>query len=323
MNKTENNKATPLKEKIKNSLHKRKDKIKQTWFLIKLNRIYYYMMAPFFLLFFLFTILPVLMSMVLSFTYFNMLEAPNFVFVDNYIRLFLDDDVFMVALQNTLVLAVITGPVSYLLAFIFAWLINELPRRLRSLMTLIFYAPSLSAAAFTIWLLIFSGDVYGYANAHLMNLGIIDEPILWLQNPDYALPILILVQLWLSLGVGFLAFIAGLQNVDKSLYEAGAIDGIKNRWQELWFITLPQMKPQLMFGAVMQITGSFAIGMLSKTLFGFPSVDYAAHTVINHLDDFGSIRYELGYASAIATVLFTFMIFTNKFIQRLLVKVGT
>jgi multiple sugar transport system permease protein len=317
------NKLSKLKTQFSEKIKKTKINTRHNLKLIKKNKVFYYMMAPYFILFFVFTILPVLMSMGLSFTYFNMLEAPRLIGFENYLRLFLDDDVFMIALQNTLVLAIITGPVSYILAFTLAWLINELPRRLRAFMTLIFYAPSLSGAAFTIWLLIFSGDVYGFANAHLLNLGIISEPILWLQNPEYAFGILILVQLWMSLGVGFLAFIAGLQNVDRTLYEAGVIDGIQNRWQELWYITLPQMIPQLMFGAVMQITGSFAIGILSKTLLGFPSVDYAGHTIINHLDDFGSIRYELGYASAIATVLFLFMIFTNKFIQKVLRKVGT
>ncbi|MDI6452432.1 carbohydrate ABC transporter permease [Peloplasma aerotolerans] len=300
---------------------------KQKWnmnkFLIKKNKVFYYMLAPYFILFFVFTVFPVLMSMGLSLSYFNMLEPPRFIGFNNYLRLFLDDDVFMTAIKNTFVLAIITGPVSYLLAFVFAWLINELPRRLRTFMTLIFYAPSLSGAAFTIWLLIFSGDIYGFANAYLIRFNIIREPILWLQNPEYALPILIIVQLWMSLGVGFLAFIAGLQNCDRTLYEAGAIDGINNRWQELWFITLPQMVPQLMFGAVMQITGSFGIGLLSKNLLGFPSTDYSGHTIINHLDDFGMIRYELGYASAIATVLFLFMIFANKFIQKILRKVGT
>lgn len=304
-----------------------KNSLKEKWTInkseIKRNKTYYFMLMPYFLLFFIFTILPVLMSIFFSFTKFNMLEAPIFVGFDNYMRLFLADDVFIEAIKNTLLLAVVTGPVSYLMAFVLAWLINELPSKLRAFMTLIFYAPSLSGAAFTIWLLIFSGDLYGFANAYLIKFGIIDEPILWLQNPSYSLIILIIVQLWMSLGVGFLAFIAGLQNTDRSLVEAGSIDGIKNRWQELWYIILPQMIPQLMFGAVMQITASFGIGLLSKTLLGFPSVDYSGHTIINHLEDYGVIRYELGYASAIATILFVFMVFSNKFIQKVLRKVGT
>ena len=279
-------------------------------------------MAPYVLLFMTFTIIPVFMSLGISFTYFNLLEPPRFIGMDNYIKLLLDDDVFIIALKNTLILAVVTGPISYLLAFIFAWLINELGPRLRAFMTLIFYAPSISGNAFLMWLLIFSGDIHGYANAFLIKFGITDNPILWLKDPQYMMMVIIVVQLWLSLGVSFLAFIAGLQSVDKTLYEAGAIDGIRNRWQELWFITLPTMKPQLLFGAVMQITTSLAIAEVSMQLVGFPSVQYAGHTIVTHLIDYGSTRFDLGYASAIATLLFIIMMTANLVVRAILRRVG-
>ena len=239
---------------------------------MKKNRASYAMMAPYFILFFFFTVLPVLMSIVLSFTDFNMLEAPNFVGWRNYVKLFLEDNIFTVALKNTLIFAVITGPVSYMLCLLFAWIINE--------------------------------------------------PILWMQTEKYVLPVLIVVQLWLSLGTGFLSFIAGLQTVDKSMYEAAALDGVKNRWQELWYVTLPAMKPQLMFGAVMQITQSFAVADISINLAGNPSVNYAGATVVTHLLDYGSTRFEMGYASAIATILFLLMVGTNKLVQKILGRVG-
>ncbi|AUD66049.1 ABC transporter permease [Tenericutes bacterium MZ-XQ] len=292
------------------------------WKEVKQNKHNYILMAPYVILFLTFTIIPVFMSLGISFTYFNLLETPRFIGLDNYAKLLLDDDVFIIALKNTLILAVVTGPVSYLLAFVFAWLINELKPKLRAFMTLIFYAPSISGNAFLIWLLIFSGDVHGYANAILMNLGFIDNPILWLKDPDYMLGVIILVQLWLSLGVSFLAFIAGLQSVDKTLYEAGAIDGIRNRWQELWYITLPSMKPQLLFGAVMQITTSLAIAEVSMQLVGFPSIQYAGHTIVTHLIDYGSTRFDLGYASAIATLLFLIMMTANIVVRSILRKVG-
>lgn len=296
------------------------------WGKIKKNRTYYGMMAPFLVIFFTFTILPVLMSFVLSFTNFDMLQWPTFIGLENYTYLFLNDDVFLIALRNTIILAVVTGPVSYLMAFVFAWLINELPRKVRWFMVLVFYAPSISGAAFLLWQLIFSADMYGYLNAYLIDWGIVNSPILWLQTPKYALLILIIVQLWMSLGVSFLAFIAGLQTVDRTLYEAAAIDGIKNRWQELWFITLPQMKSQLMFGAVMQITTALGIGMISIALLGFPSVEYSGHTIVTHLMDFGSTnstRLEMGYASAVATVLFVLMIGANLLVQKIIRRVGT
>ncbi len=274
------------------------------------------------ILFTLFTVFPVVISMILSFTYFNILEFPRFVGWDNYTRLFLEDDIFLVALKNTLLFAAITGPISYLACFLFAWVINELGPRLRAFMTLIFYAPSISGNIYFIWLMIFSGDRYGIANGMLIKLGIILEPIQWLKTEALIMPIIILVQLWLSLGTGFLAFIAGLQTVDKTLYEAGAVDGVRNRWQELWYITLPSMRPQLMFGAVIQLTTSFAVADVSIALAGFPSVNYAAETIVTHLIDFGTTRFEMGFASAIATVLFILMVGTNLIVQKLLRKVG-
>lgn len=289
---------------------------------IKRNRASYVMLFPYFFLFFLFTVLPVLTSITLSFTSFNVLEPPKFILWDNYVRLFLDDDIFKIAIKNTLIFAVITGPISYMMCLLFAWIINEFKGKLRAFLTLIFYAPSISGNAFVVWTLILKGDRYGFLNGFLMNAGWMNNAIIWLKTEKYVLPALIVVQLWLSLGTGFLAFIAGLQTVDRSLYEAAAVDGIKNRWQELWYVTLPSMKPQLMFGAVMQITQAFAVADISIQLAGNPSVNYAGTTIVTHLLDYGSIRYEMGYASAIASLLFLMMVGSNKLIQRLLRKVG-
>ena len=289
---------------------------------LKRNRASYVMLSPYFILFFLFTVLPVLMSIGLSFTYFNMLEFPKFNGWSNYTKLFLNDDIFLISLKNTLIFAVVTGPVSYLLCLLFAWIINEFRPKVRTFLTLIFYAPSICGNAYMVWQLILSSDRYGYLNGILLKLGFINEQKLWMQDADLILPCLIVVQLWLSLGTGFLAFVAGLQTVDKSLYEAAAIDGIKNRWQELWYVTLPAMKPQLMFGAVMQITQSFAVADISIQLAGNPSVNYAGATVVTHLLDYGSTRFDMGYASAIATVLFLLMVGTNKLVQKLLRRVG-
>jgi len=290
---------------------------------ISKNKVFYLMLAPYFLLFSMFTVLPVLISIFFSMTYFDMHSLPQFIGWGNYAKLLLEDDLFIIALKNTLLLAVITGPASYILCVLFAWIINEFKGVLRAFLTLIFYAPSISGQAYLIWSIILSGDRYGYLNGMLMRTGILQEPILWMQTERYVIPVLIIVQLWLSLGTGFLAFIAGLQTVDKTLYEAAAIDGIKNRWQELWFITLPAIKPQLMFGAIMQITGSFAIADVSLSLAGNPSVNYAGATIVTHLLDYGGIRFEMGYASAIATVLFITMVSANKLVQRLLRKVGS
>ena len=297
-------------------------KLRWTWEEMKNNKTAYFMLAPFFLLFIIFTILPVLLSMLLSLTDFNMLQMPHWMGVSNFTRLFLEDDIFILACQNTLIFAAITGPVSYLLSLLIAWFINELPPKIRSVVTLVFYAPSISGQVYLIWKTLFSSDSYGWVNATLIDIGIIAEPILWFENADYVMPLCIVVALWTSLGTAFLSFIAGFQTIDRSMYEAAAVDGIKNRWQELWYITLPTMRPQLMFGAVLAITNSFGFGAVVDALCGFPSVDYAAHTIMHHLSDYGGARYEIGYASAIAVVLFVIMFSANIIIKKALSKVG-
>ena len=297
-------------------------KMQWTWKEMKRNKTAYFMLAPFFILFIIFTVLPVFLSIILSLTDFNMLQMPHWKGITNYTRLFLEDEIFILACQNTLVFAAITGPVSYLLSLLIAWFINELPPKIRAVVTLVFYAPSISGQVYLIWKTLFSSDAYGWANATLMDLGIISSPILWFENASYVMPLCIIVALWTSLGTAFLSFIAGLQTIDRSMYEAAAVDGIKNRWQELWYITLPTMRPQLMFGAVLAITNSFGFGSVVDALCGFPSVDYAAHTIMHHLSDYGGARYEVGYASAIAVVLFVIMFASNIIIKKALSKVG-
>ena len=279
----------------------------------------YVMIAPFFAFFIFFTVLPIIAAILLSFTDFNMLEFPGFVGLENYKRLILDDEIFVLALKNTLVLAIINGPVSYFVAFLMAWLINEMPKYLRVFMTLVFYAPSISGNIYFIWTFLFSGDAYGYINGVLLSWGIINEPILWLNDTSTAMFVVILVQFWTSLGVSFLAFIAGFQSVDKGLYEAAAIDGIRNRFEELWYVTIPNMKEMLLFGAVMQISNTFSVGAVTDALTGGAnSVAGSTITIINHMGDYGNVRYEMGYACAIAVVLFAMVYLSKKPIFRLL-----
>ncbi len=290
---------------------------------MKRNWVAYVMIAPYMLIFSMFTIIPVALSMVISFTDFNMLQLPNIVWFENYINLFFADDIFLLACKNTLIFAAIVGPVSYLMAFLIAWFINELSPRIRAIVTLIFYAPSISGQVYLIWGTLFSADSYGWVNATLLEMGVIDKAQEWFKDADTVMPLCIVVALWTSLGTTFLSFIAGLQGIDRAQYEAGAVDGVRNRWQELWYITLPNMKSQLMFGAVLAITGAFGFGGIVTALAGFPSVDYAAHTIMHHLDDYGSQRYEIGYSSAIAVILFLIMIGANAMVKKMLSKVGT
>lgn len=280
----------------------------------------YFMMSFWLVAFIIFTLIPVLSSVVLSFTNFNMLQPPRFIGIANYLRLFLEDDVFIIALKNTVIFAVITGPVGYVLSFIVAWLINDFTKGVRSFFTLLFYSPTLAGNVYFVWLFIFSGDSYGIINGFLLKWGFLNEPLQWLTDPKYNMTVVIIVILWLSMGAGFLAFIAGLKQLNNSLFEAAAIDGVKNRWQELFYITLPQMVPQLLIGAVLSISGAFAIGSQCSVLTGFPSTDYSTHTLILHILDFGYYRYEMGYASAVAVVLFTIMVITWNVINKNLNK---
>ena len=289
----------------------------------KNSKMCYLFLAPYAIIFFTFTILPVCTSVFYSFTYYNVLEEPRFIGLQNYINLILQDDIFLIGVKNTFMIAVITGPLGYIASFLFAWLINELPRWIRTIAVVVFYAPSIAGNAFVIFSILFRGDAYGPVNAKLMEWGIIDSPILWLVSPQYMLPICMIVILWMSMGQGFLAFVAGLQGVDRAQLEAGYVDGVRNRWQELYYITLPSMRPTLMFGAIMSITSAFGVADVTMALCGFPSTDYAARTVVSHLIDYGSTRFEMGYASAIATLLVMVMLICNKVIQKALSRLGT
>jgi len=299
-----------------------RERMSDLWARMKASKASYAFVAPFTILFFTFTVIPILVAIGLSFTYFNMVQAPKWVGWENYLRLFLADDVFLIAVKNTLLFAVITGPVSYLLCFVFAWLINELKPKIRAFLTLLFYAPSISANAYLVWTVLFSGDTYGYLNGLLLYWGVIDRPIQWLVDPRWMMPIVIVVSLWMSLGVSFLTFIAGLQGIDNSFYEAAAVDGLKNRWQELWFITLPMMRPYLMFGAIIAITQSFAATQSIQALTGATPTDWATWTIVQHMQDYATARYEMGYACAMAVVLFVVMVGAQRLVQRLLRKIG-
>ena len=283
---------------------------------------FYAIMAPFLIFFFLFNILPVLSSVTLSFFDYDMVSSPIFVGFENYSRMFSGDDVFMKVLGNTLRFSIVAGPVSFLLSFMLAWMINEFTKTLRVILTFIFYAPALVGNAYFIWQILFSGDSYGYLNNILMSFGFITEPINWFQNTSYNMTIIIIVQLWMSMGVSFLANIAGLQNVSAELYEAAAIDGVRSRWHELWYVTLPSMKSILLFSSVMQIQAVFSVSTVITTLAGYPSVNNSVDTLVSYISDIGTTRYEMGYASALSMFLFVMVLAFRFGIGALLNLVG-
>ena len=274
-------------------------------------------LAPFTVLFLLFTIVPVFYSIFLSLTNYNMIQQPGFIGLANYKMLLMDDEPFGIAVKNTLLFAVFIGPISYVLQFTLAWIVNKLP--FRRLFTLAFYMPALNTGLMlTIWTYIFSNDRYGFVNDLLLKLGIINMPILWLDRPDTIVVLIILISVWYNMGVGFLVLLAGLQNVSQEMYEAGRIDGIGNNWQELVYITIPLMKPQMLFAAVMSVVGAFSVFDVSRFVAGFPSKNYIGHTVVGVLFDHAFVRAEMGYASAAAVVLFLATFIINRVLMRAL-----
>lgn len=287
------------------------------------SRVGYLFVAPYALIFIIFILIPVLLATGLSFTNFNAVSAPKFVGLLNYITLITGDEVFMqYVLPNTVLYAVIVGIGGYVLSFLLAWLLCNLTKGVRTVLALIIYSPSLTAgvAMTVLWKVIFSGDQTGLLNSFLMSLHIITEPIVWLVNTNFLLPIVIIIGLWSSMGIGFLAMIAGIANSDESLYEAGAIDGISNRFQEMIYITIPQMKPQMLFAAVMSVVNAFQNGAISAMLTGNPSPGYAAQLIVNHIEDYGFLRYEMGYAATVSVVLLLIVQLFSKAANRLLTE---
>jgi len=279
--------------------------------------------APFLILFFVFTVIPVFIAMALSFTRYDIVRPAQFVGLENYLALFLEDSIFLTAFKNTMLFAVIYAPLSMLVTMGGAWLINDYTPRVRTVLTFIFYAPNLTGGMMAIWALLLSGDSYGILNQALMSLGLITTPIQWLTDTQYFFTILMVVSLWSCLGSGFLTFVAAFRGIDPALYEAAAMDGIKNRVQELWYITLPTLKPQLLYQALGSITGGFSVGALSATLFGNPSPQYAAHTIVLHMQDYIGTRMEYGTGCAIAVILFILQVGGNKLFGKFVRRIGT
>lgn len=286
----------------------------------KLNKyiIGYAYMTPFIVLFGVFIVIPVFVAFFTSFTNNNMLQQPKWIGLTNYKLLFMDDDIFIKALGNTVIFSFITGPIGYIVSFLSAWVINNL--RFKRAFALAFYAPSItsSISMSVVWLYFFSNDRYGLINNFLINTGVISLPVLWTLDPQYIMSVIIIISIWMSMGTGFLVFLAGLQSINREYYEAGAIDGISNKLQELYYITLPMVKPQLLFGAINSIVASFGVFDIAVAVAGIPSPNYAAHTIVAHLYDYSFIRFQMGYASAVAMILFFMTFFLGRFVMRIL-----
>lgn len=279
----------------------------------KQNRAFYIMLIPFICFFTLFTLIPALVGIISSFTNFNGMSMPEFVGIENYSRLIFRDPTFLVVFKNTLLQALIVGPVGFILSFAVAWLINELGKTVRLIIIFLFYSPTFSGTLYVVWKYVFANDSNGLINTVITKLGL--ESISWLSDSSYTMTVVIIVSVWMSFGTGFLSFVAGFRGLDRAFYEAAAIDGLKNRWQELYYVTLPQMGPQLLFGAVQAIASSFAVGTVNQALTGYPSTDNSTDTILLYMGEYGRTRFEFGYASAMSVVLMLIMIILWKCIN--------
>lgn len=284
----------------------------------------YAFLSAYGLMFTIFIIVPVLVAIFLSFTFFDTIQTPSFIGLKNYIALLTADDIFMrYVLPNTIKFAVLVGPGGYVLSFMLAWMLAQLPKLPRTIFALILYSPSMTTgvAMAVVWKTLFSGDQNGYLNSFLLGMNAIQEPVQWLQSPEYLMTIMIVVTLWSSMGVGFLAMLAGILEINPELYEVGSLDGISNRFQEIIHITIPSMKPQMLFGAVMAIVGTFQAGAIGVTLSGAnPTPQYAGQLIVNHIEDYGFLRYEMGYAAAVSVVLLLMVLFFSRVANRLFVS---
>ena len=277
----------------------------------------YTMLFPFAALFLVFVLLPVILSIFYSFFDYDMMKNFKFTGLDNYVKLFTTDDVFLISMKNTAVFSLIVGPIGFIMSFMFGWVVNNLKGS--RAFALAFYAPSITGgvAVSTVWAYFFSSDRLGFINNFLLRAGMITTPVLWRNDPTKILFVIIVVSLWMSMGVGFLTNLAGLKNISGEIYEAAYVDGLSGRFKELYYITVPMMKPQLLFNAVMAIVNSMSVFDISANLVGYPSPEYSGHTLVAHLYDYAAIRLDLGYASGIAVVLFVIMFVFSRICTRM------
>jgi multiple sugar transport system permease protein len=265
------------------------------------------LLLPYGVLFSMFIAIPIEVAIYLSFTYFDLIQAPVFAGLYNYVTLLTQDTVFFRnVLPNTIQFALIVGPGGYVISFMMAWMLAQIQSKPRTVLALLLYMPSLAGGVFisVLWRTIFSGNQAGYVNAILLRWNLIQTPLQFLQSPDFLMGIMILVSLWSAMGIGFLAMLAGILNINEELYEAAYIDGLRNRFQEIIYITVPSMKPQMLFGAVMAIVGAFNNGAIGVALSGAnPTPQYSGQLITNHIEDYGFLRYEMGYAAAVSVAL--------------------
>ncbi|MDQ3656703.1 MAG: sugar ABC transporter permease [Chloroflexota bacterium] len=266
----------------------------------------YLFLAPVLLLFSVFTVFSVGYAFYLSFHQWNILEpAKPFVGLDNYARL-IDDERFREAVVNTFYYTAASVPLTIGLGLAVALLLNN-QIRARGIFRTLFYLPVVTplVIASIIWKWVYNGD-YGLANYYLMKFNLIDEPLLWLADPNLAMPSVIISSVWKGVGFAMVVYLAGLQSIPEDYYDAAKIDGATG-WRRLKDITIPLLSATTLFLLVISILGSFQVftqifimtngGPLGKT-----------RTIVWYIYTTAFRDFNMGYAAAMAFALFAIML---------------
>ncbi|OGW84808.1 MAG: hypothetical protein A2987_02520 [Omnitrophica bacterium RIFCSPLOWO2_01_FULL_45_10] len=266
----------------------------------------YFFIAPAVLLFVVFIVGPLIASFYWSFTEYNGIHPPKWVGLANYKTIFFDDPRFWKAIKNTVIYTLGVIPPGVVLSLLLAIAVDQ-QIKFKNFFRIIYFIPSVTSviALSVIWKWLFAGEKYGLINYFLLSLGL--KPIDWLMSPVWTLPAIMIMSIWAGIGYNMILFLAGLQTIPSTVYEAADIDGA-NVLEKFWHITLPLLKPTMVFVVIMGFIASFQvferIYIMTESEFGIGGVLDSALTLVAYLYDMGFRKFQMGYASALGYVVF-------------------
>ncbi len=279
------------------------------------NRSAYFMMTPFFVLFIAFTVLPVIGALPTAFTDFKLPGSAAFAGIENFRDLFIENELFISALKNTLVSFLITGLGGFVLCIFAAWLISPLGKRLKTVFAVILCLPSFLYGAFAVCGIAFGEGMESPLNSALMCLGIITSPVDWLNSTPASFLLMQLSKLWGTFGISFLVTLAGFDEAhgcceNAELYDAARIDGLSNRFGHLIFVTIPVSAPHLALAAVLQIAAALSPGSVFTTT-------PANMTLTDYMLTMGAGEFDIGMASAVGVLITAFSLLVYFIVRKL------
>jgi multiple sugar transport system permease protein len=258
------------------------------------------------ILFFIFQLAPVFISFFWSFTQYDVVHAPKFVGLANYRNILFNDPLFWKAIRNTILYVIGVVPIGVCLSLILAVAIDQ-KIKFKNFFKSIFFLPTITAivAVSVIWKWLYAGEKYGLFNYILLKLGF--QPIDWLASPTWTLPSIIIMSIWAGIGYNMILFLAGLQSIPDVMYEAAEIDGA-GFWTKFFNVTIPLLKPTIVFVSIMSFIFSFQVFeqvyIMTGGQGGIGGVLNSALTIVAYLYDMGFQKFQMGYASALAYIIF-------------------